>query len=99
VTVRDVVVGVLLVSGTALAVFACLGVVLMREAMDRVHYTAPAALGAAALAGAVLVQGGWSLIGLRAIALAALVLVTAPVLSHATARAIHIEQTEKEQAA
>src|SRR4051812_33288146 len=94
VTLRAIVVDALLIGGAALVVLGCAGVVLMREALDRVHYTTPAALGCALLALAVLVQGGWSQIGLRAILLAAFVLVTAPVLAHATARMIRVEERE-----
>jgi multicomponent Na+:H+ antiporter subunit G len=86
---RDAIVWGLVGAGVALSLLASLGVLLMRDALDRLHYAGPAALGAALLCSAVLAQGGWSLIGLRAILLAALVLVTAPVLAHATARALH----------
>jgi multisubunit Na+/H+ antiporter MnhG subunit len=87
--VREVAVYALAIAGGALAILACAGVVLMRDGLDRLHYTGPAALGGACLAAAVLVEGGWSLIGLRAILLGALLLVTAPVVTQATAHAIH----------
>jgi multicomponent Na+:H+ antiporter subunit G len=89
VSARELIVDVLLGAGAALALLACLGVVLMRDALDRLHYTAPGGLAVICFAGAVLVQAGPSLIGLRAVLIAAFVLVTAPVLAHATARAIH----------
>lgn len=88
-SLRDVVVGVLLAGGLGLAALACLGAALMPGAMARLHYTSPAALASVLLCGAVLADAGISLIGTRAIAVAALTLVTTPVLTHATARAIH----------
>jgi multicomponent Na+:H+ antiporter subunit G len=89
VTLREIVVWALVIAAGALQVLACLGVLLMRDAYDRLHYTAPSALGGLCAAGAVLCAGGWSLIALKALLLAAILLVTAPVLTHATARAIH----------
>jgi multicomponent Na+:H+ antiporter subunit G len=87
---REIVVWVLVGIGAALQLLAVAGVVLMRDALDRVHYAGPAALGGALLSAAVLVQGGWSLIGWRAILLAVFLLVTGPVLAQATARAVHV---------
>jgi multicomponent Na+:H+ antiporter subunit G len=94
-SVRDVAVAVLLGAGILLTLLACAGVVLMRQALDRLHYVAPGGLGGICFAAAVLVQSGPSLIGIRAILLAAFLFVTAPVLAHATARAIH--HWEREQ--
>ena len=50
----------------------------------------------AALGAAVLVSAGPSLIGLKAILIAAFLLVTGPVLAHATARAIHLHRAARE---
>jgi multicomponent Na+:H+ antiporter subunit G len=85
---RDAAVTVLLGAGVALAVFAALGVLLMRDAFERLHYLAPASLSAACVAAAVVVRDSFSLIGNKAIALAVFVLVTSPVLTHVTARAL-----------
>jgi multicomponent Na+:H+ antiporter subunit G len=89
VTLREIVVWALVIAAGALQVLACLGVLLMRDAFDRLHYTGPSALGGVCAAAAVLCAGGWSLIALKALLLAAILLVTGPVLTHATARAIH----------
>jgi multicomponent Na+:H+ antiporter subunit G len=93
--VREIVVWTLVGVGLALELLSCLGVVLLRDALDRLHYTGTAGLGVACLCGAVLVQGGWSLIGLKALLLGAFVLVTSPVLAHATARAIHVRGEDR----
>src|SRR4029079_13632652 len=45
VTLRDVIVIWLVGAGIAIQVFACLGVVLMRDALDRLHYVGAAAGG------------------------------------------------------
>jgi multicomponent Na+:H+ antiporter subunit G len=86
---RDALVSVLLVAGTGLALLACAGVLLMRDPLDRLHYTAAAVPAALLIGAAVLVRDSFSLIGTRAILVAGLALVTSPVLTHATARAIH----------
>jgi multicomponent Na+:H+ antiporter subunit G len=90
--VRDVVTWVLVGAGVAIQVFACLGVVLMRDALDRLHYVGASAIGIELLAAAVIVAEGPSLIALKALLTAAFLLVTGPVLGHATARAIHLHR-------
>jgi multicomponent Na+:H+ antiporter subunit G len=86
---REVVATVLLVGGVALAVIAGLGLLLMRDALERLHYVG-LLIPAACCAGlAVFVREGFSLIGNKALLLAAFLLVTSPVVSHVTARAIH----------
>ena len=82
----------LLVAGVALELLACLGVLLMRDALDRLHYTALGTLAALCIAAAVLVRDSFSLVGNKAIALAAFLLLTSPVLAHVTARAIRARE-------
>jgi multicomponent Na+:H+ antiporter subunit G len=86
--VRDVIVTILLFAGVALAVLAALGVLLMRDAFERLHYVGALSPAAACLAAAVVVRDSFSLIGNKAVALGVFILVTAPVLAHVTARAI-----------
>jgi multicomponent Na+:H+ antiporter subunit G len=87
--VRDAAATVLLAAGVALELLCCLGVLLMRDALDRLHYAGAGTLAAVLIAVAVVVRDSFSLIGNKALALAALVLVTSPVLTHFTARALH----------
>ena len=89
---RDVVAWVLLGAGIAVQVFGCLGVVLMRDALDRLHYVGASVVGVTAVCAAVVVAEGPSLIGLKAVLTAAFLLATGPVLAHATARAIHLHR-------
>jgi multisubunit Na+/H+ antiporter MnhG subunit len=86
--VRDVVMWVLLALGTGVQVFACLGVMLMRDALDRLHYVGTSAVGIPLICLAVIVGEGPSVIGLKALLTAGFLLVTGPVLAHVTARAI-----------
>jgi multicomponent Na+:H+ antiporter subunit G len=86
---RDAATTVLLVAGTAVALLACLGALLMRDALDRLHYMGALTAAALLIGAAVVVRESFSLIGDRAVIVAVLVLVTNPVLSHATGRALH----------
>ena len=84
---RDVAVVALLVIGVGAQLLASAGISLMRSTYDRLHYTGPTILAAAALAGAVLVREGFSFIADKGLLLAAVVLVTSPVVVQAIARA------------
>jgi multicomponent Na+:H+ antiporter subunit G len=81
-SLRDVVVAALLVVGVGVTLVSCLGVLAMRDAYDRLHFTSPATT-IAPLAIAA---------GIKALLVALLLLVTNPVLTHATARAGRIRQ-------
>jgi multicomponent Na+:H+ antiporter subunit G len=93
VSIQDVIVAVLLTVGGASVLLSCVGVLVMREALDRLHFTAPAAtIGPVLVAAAVLVEEPLSSAGLKAVLVALLLVVTTPVLSHATARAARIRE-------
>ncbi len=81
--------GALIVAGVVVLAFSCLGVLVMPGALARLHYVSVASLGAVLVAAAVLVHDGASLIAVKAVLVAAFLVATAPVLAHATARAIH----------
>jgi multicomponent Na+:H+ antiporter subunit G len=90
---RELAVAALLVVGVGVTLASCLGVLLMRDAYDRLHYTAPATTVAPlAVAAAVLVAEGPSAAGVKAVLVAIVLLVTNPVLTHATARASRIRE-------
>ena len=84
---RSAVVDVLLFSGVALLVLCALGLLVMRSAYDRLHYSSAAVWGALLVALAILVRESFSLVGDKALATAAVLVVCGPALSHATARA------------
>lgn len=81
--------GALVVAGVVVLAFSCLGVLLMRGALARLHYVSVSTLGAVLVVAGVLVRDGASLIGLKAVLVGAFLVATGPVLGHATARAIY----------
>jgi multisubunit Na+/H+ antiporter MnhG subunit len=87
--IRDVVAIALLMAGLAVQVLGVLGVTLVRDTLDRVHFLAPSTLATLCIVAAVVVRESFSLIGITALLLAGVVLLTSPVLSHVTARALH----------
>jgi monovalent cation/proton antiporter MnhG/PhaG subunit len=93
--VKALAVDVLLGLGVAAIVLSTLGVLVMRDALDRLHFTAPAAtLAPVCFAAAVLVEEPLSSAGIKAVLVALVIVATTPVLSHATARAARIRQED-----
>jgi multisubunit Na+/H+ antiporter MnhG subunit len=90
---RDVCADVLLALAVLVVASASLGVVLMRDAYDKLHFVTPAALIAPVLVAlAVLVQMGlYENTGETFLALFAMV-IAGPYLSHATMRAIRVRE-------
>lgn len=84
---RTVIVDVLLFSGVALLLVCAAGLVAMRNAYDRLHYSSAASWGALLVSIAILVRESWSLIGDKALLVGVLVTVSSPVTAHAAARA------------
>lgn len=90
-TARHVVAGVLLALGIGVTVLCCLGVLLARDVYARLHYAAPAGtLGALLISAAIVVNEAFSQAGIKALILLGILLVTSPLLTHATARAARI---------
>jgi multisubunit Na+/H+ antiporter MnhG subunit len=81
-----VIAAVLLWLGVGLELFAVLGVVVMRDVFDRLHYVGLAGYGALLIGIAVLVRESWSLIGDKSLATGAVLLVIGPLMVHTTAR-------------
>ncbi len=79
---------VLLVLGVAVELLGCAGVVLMPTALDRLHYASAGVTATLLVAAAVVVREGATTLASRALLVALVSLLTAPVLTHATARAI-----------
>lgn len=91
-TLGHVVSTVLLIAGTTLDVFAVLGMAVMRNAFDRLHYVGLAGYGALLVAVAIVVRESWSLIGDKALLTAAVLLSVGPVLVHTTARSLRTRE-------
>lgn len=79
---------VLLVAGVALQLFAVLGMVVMRNPFDRLHYVGLAGYGALLIGISILVRESWSLIGDKALATGAVLVLIGPVLVHTTMRSL-----------
>lgn len=82
----------LLVTGVLVLVVCSLGVLVMDDVFDRLHFLGPSILGAWAIALAVVVDAGLSAIGVKALLIALLLTVVGPVLTHGTARAARVRQ-------
>jgi monovalent cation/proton antiporter MnhG/PhaG subunit len=84
----DAIVFTLLGAGVAAELLCVVGVVVMRNAYDRLHYSAAAAtVGPLLILAAVLIREGMTSQSLETIAAVALLFVATPMLVHATARA------------
>ncbi len=88
--VRHVLATVLLVAGCSLEVLSVLGVLAMRDTLDRLHYVGLASYGALLMGIAILVRQSFSLIGDKALLCGVLLAVLGPALAHLTARVVLI---------
>jgi monovalent cation/proton antiporter MnhG/PhaG subunit len=87
---REVVALVLVITGGAIQLVAVLGMCVMRDSYDRLHYVGLAGFGALLIAVAVVFRESFSLIGDKALLVGVVLVVTGPVLVHATARSLLI---------
>jgi multisubunit Na+/H+ antiporter MnhG subunit len=94
--VRDTLAWILLAAGGAVQVLGIAGVVLMRSALERLHFLGPSTLATALIAVAIVVRESFSQIGIYALLLAAFVAFSGPVLGHVTGRAILLSRRESE---
>jgi multisubunit Na+/H+ antiporter MnhG subunit len=92
VTLRHVAATVLLIAGCSLQVLAVLGLVVMRDALDRLHYVGVAGFGALLCGTAVLVRESFSLIGDKSLLTGAVLALFGPLLVHVTARSLRIRE-------
>ena len=83
---------VLLIAGVALQLFAVLGMVVMRTAFDRLHYVGLAGYGALLIGISILIRESWSLIGDKALATGAVLVMVGPVLVHTTMRSLRTRE-------
>lgn len=81
----------LLAAGLALA--CAIGMALMRDAFDRLHFVGPLSIfGPVLIAAAIVLEEALSTNGVKTIIAAGLLLVTSPILTHATSRAARVRQ-------
>ena len=92
-TVEHAVVGVLVAFGLLSVLLSSAGLVAAKTGWDKLHYTSPAAVvGPVAIAAAVVVEDGLTSAGAKALLVAVVLVLTGPVLVHATARAARIRK-------
>ncbi len=89
---RAVVAVVLLIAGGVLELIAVLGLCLMRNVYDRLHYVGLAGFGGFLVAVAVLVRESFSLIGDKALLVGIVLVLAGPVLVQSTARSLLIRE-------
>jgi monovalent cation/proton antiporter MnhG/PhaG subunit len=85
---REIVALVLLIAGGALELLAVVGLCVMRDSYDRLHYVGLAGFGALLIAVAVVFRESFSLIGDKALLVGVVLVVSGPVLVHASARSL-----------
>jgi multisubunit Na+/H+ antiporter MnhG subunit len=88
VSARHVISLALLVAGVGLELVAVIGVTVMRDVFDRLHYVGLAGYGALLVAVSILWEENFSLIGDKALLTGVLLVTIGPVLVHATARSM-----------
>lgn len=87
-SVREITVAVLLGFGVLIELLSAVGMLAMRNPFDRLHYLAPATtLGPLAIAVAVLVAEADAQAKIKSVLVVVVLLVSGPILTHATARA------------
>jgi len=83
----------LLVAGGLLELIAVLGLCVMRDVYDRLHYVGVAGFGALLIGVAIVVRESFSLIGDKALLVGVILVITGPVLVQSTARSLLIRET------
>ncbi|MDX6409033.1 MAG: Na+/H+ antiporter subunit [Gaiellaceae bacterium] len=85
---RDLAIGVLVGLGVVGELLCCVGLVVVRDAYDRLHYAmATATVPPFLVAAAVIVEEGWTQPGINAVLIAVVMFAGGGVAGHATARA------------
>jgi multisubunit Na+/H+ antiporter MnhG subunit len=88
-TVDEIAIGVLIGLGVAGELLCCAGLVVMRDAYDRLHYAvATGTVPPFPFAAAVVVEEGWTQPSINALLIAVAMLVIGGVAGHAMARAV-----------
>jgi len=88
---REIAVDLLLALAVIVALASATGVLVMRDAYQKLHYVAPLSLVSTVLVGlAVLLQSGWSTNSAQTWLAVLFVVVVSPFVSHATMRAAKV---------
>jgi multisubunit Na+/H+ antiporter MnhG subunit len=87
---RGVVAAILLVSGGLVQIVAVLGLCVMRDVYDRLHYVGLAGFGALLIAVGIVVRESFSLIGDKSLLVGVMLVVGGPIMVQTTARSLLI---------
>jgi monovalent cation/proton antiporter MnhG/PhaG subunit len=87
-----VIADVILFAGVALLLVCALGLLVMGDVYERLHYVSAASWGVLLVGIAILAEESFSLVGDKALAVGVLLVICGPVLVHATARAARIHR-------
>ena len=79
---------IVLAAGVALQLLAVLGLTVMRNAYDRLHYVGVAAFGALLVGVSIVCRESFSLIGDKALVTGAWLVLAGPVVIHTTVRSL-----------
>jgi multicomponent Na+:H+ antiporter subunit G len=91
--VKEVVIVLLLLAAVGVELVCSLGLLAITDSFDRLHFLGPASsIGSLLVAAAIVVEESLSSNGIKALAAAFLLLLTSPILTHATARAARVRQ-------
>ena len=83
----------LLFIGVGVLLICCVGIWVMPDTYDQLHFAGPAtSVAPVAIAGAVILEESLSQSGVKAVLVAVVIGVTGPVLTHATGRAARIRE-------
>jgi multisubunit Na+/H+ antiporter MnhG subunit len=83
---------ILLATGGTLELLAVLGLCVMRNVYDRLHYVGLAGFGALLIGTSIVVRESFSLIGDKALLVGVLVVITGPIMVQSTARSLLIRE-------
>jgi monovalent cation/proton antiporter MnhG/PhaG subunit len=89
---RIFIASVLLIVGGALELVAVVGLCAMRDVYDRLHYVGLAGFGALLIAVGIVFRESFSLIGDKALLVGVVLVISGPVLVHATLRSMLIRE-------
>ena len=87
-SVRLLIAVVLVIAGGAIELLAVIGLCVMRDVYDRLHFVGLAGFGAFLISVAIVVRESFSLIGDKALLVGFVVICTGPVLVQTTARSL-----------
>jgi multisubunit Na+/H+ antiporter MnhG subunit len=83
---------IILTAGGMLELLAVLGLCVMRNVYDRLHYVGLAGFGALLIGVAIVVRESFSLIGDKALLVGVILVITGPIMVQTTARSLLIRE-------